>query len=232
MLAKIIARTLQDLFSAWFWKLVLQIVILPFLVLMLAYLFFGDNLIERLMQYADFSVTLFQREFKPFHNKIILRISGLILMVIIYWLVLIALVSNSIDFIEGKIRKHYPLVSPSGFGRGFHTMLALLGRSLKYLLGYLILMPLFFIPVLGVLLSILYSAYVLDKTLLFEAASKVLNKEEYRRMQAENNRERMFLGLLGALLNYVPLGFFFTPLIQAILYLHFAFSWKEKRGDT
>ncbi len=236
MLSKILFRALQDVFSLRFWRLVAKIVVVPFVLLAVIYAIWGGDLMDILSRCADVSVKLFEKEWKPLEmlgNKIVLWGIVVLSFILFYWLFLLALTANSIDFIISGMRKEYYSEVPlNGFHKGFRGMFLLLGRSLKYLAGYLLLLPLFLIPLLGFLVSFLYTAYVLDKTLLYEAAGKVLNKEEFKNLLSERKKERIFLSFLGSLLNYIPLGFFFAPLFQAIIYLHFVFLWKENRIVT
>ena len=134
-----------------------------------------------------------------------------------WWLFLpiaLGIASLFTDTIAGAVeRRHYPgLAAPSGA-----SALAQMGHGIwfgcKLLMLQILLLPLFFIPVLGALLALLIAAHGLGAGLLREVALRRMNVAHSRIAWQRLRWQGWMLGLALALMAMVPVLNLLVPII-------------------
>ena len=134
-----------------------------------------------------------------------------------WWLFLpiaLGIASLFTDTIAGAVeRRHYPgLAAPSGA-----SALAQMGHGIwfgcKLLMLQILLLPLFFIPVLGALLALLIAAHGLGAGLLREVALRRMNLAHSRIAWQRLRWQGWVLGLALALMAMVPVLNLLVPII-------------------
>ncbi len=223
---KSIERTIRSIFTPWFWFVLAKVVILPLIGIIFIAVFFGGTFYDTIYNFlASFTQKDFWLVVFKFASFLIIGIGFLLL----YLSAVIVIVSMSLDLIISPVRKkYYPQIDLRGFRKGFRTTASIILRTVFYYSIYILLSPLLLIPVINMIFPIIFTAYLLDKTLLYEVSSIVLTKEEYHEL-LKLKKDRIILGLLGGISELIPLAFIFTPFLQAILYTHFVFLFAENK---
>jgi CysZ protein len=129
--------------------------------------------------------------------------------------------------------RNYPeLVRKRGggtVGSVWNSVVALCGMVLLFLVT----LPLMLIPPLWAIVPVAVMAWVNQKLLRYDAIADHATPEEMKRIFSTRRGSLYTLGLVLALVAYVPVVGFFAPVLFALAFIHFGLaSLRELRGDS
>jgi CysZ protein len=104
--------------------------------------------------------------------------------------------------------------------------------ALLFIAGWLLTMPLWLIPGLGVLLPFFWMAWLNRRTFAFDALTVHASADEWRELRRNQAMPLLALGLLMALLAHVPFLGLLAPSLAALAYIHFCLEAlrRQRKG--
>ena len=93
--------------------------------------------------------------------------------------------------------------------------------ALLFIIGWVLTLPLWLIPGMGLLLPLLWMAWLNRRTFAYDALSLHATQEEWQHLRRQRANVLIWLGLVMALLTHVPLLGLFAPSLAALAYIHF-----------
>ncbi len=129
--------------------------------------------------------------------------------------------------------RHYPaLARRHGGGTAgsvWNGVVALCGMVLLFLVT----LPLMLIPPLWAIVPVAVMAWVNQKLLRYDALAEHATPQEMKAIFSSHRGSLLMLGLVLALVAYVPIVGFFAPVLFALAFIHFCLSsLRELRGAT
>jgi hypothetical protein len=117
-------------------------------------------------------------------------------------------------------RRHYPQLPADQHGSLIGILLATLKHTLIMVLLFLVLMPLYFVPMLNLIAINLPFYYLFHKLYLLDVSSETTTRERFKLiMLFHGNKVRMTtLGLY--LISLIPFAAYFTPVYNVIVLTH------------
>ncbi len=96
--------------------------------------------------------------------------------------------------------------------------------ALLFLVGWVVTMPLWLIPGLGVFLPLFWMAWLNRKTFAYDALAIHATPDEWKALRKEKAMPLLVLGVIMAGLAHVPLAGMLAPSLGALAYLHFCLA--------
>ena len=93
--------------------------------------------------------------------------------------------------------------------------------ALLFIAGWLLTLPLWLIPGMGLVLPLFWMAWLNRRTFAYDALALHATREEWQRLRPQRGGLLLLLGFLLALLTHVPLIGLFAPSLAALAYIHF-----------
>ena len=93
--------------------------------------------------------------------------------------------------------------------------------ALLFIFGWLVTLPLWLIPGLGLLLPLFWMAWLNRRTFAFDALAVHATPDEWRQLRRAQAMSLLVLGLAMALLAHVPFLGLLAPSLAALAYIHF-----------
>ncbi|MCJ7766352.1 MAG: EI24 domain-containing protein [Thiovulaceae bacterium] len=125
-------------------------------------------------------------------------------------------------------RRHYPELTLDGHGNVLTTLL----HSLKYIavtfILLIVLIPLYFVPLLNIVAINLPFYYLFHKFYLLDVGTTALLKEEYKQMIYFNGNKLRFTTLILYLIAMIPFAALITPVFNVIVLSHTVFRNKQE----
>ena len=104
--------------------------------------------------------------------------------------------------------------------------------ALIFIAGMLMTLPLWFIPGMGLLLSLFWVAWLNRRTLTYDVLAAHATAEEWREIRQRKGSTLLMLGVLMALLTSVPVVGLLAPSLAALAYIHFCLeALRELRRE-
>lgn len=116
--------------------------------------------------------------------------------------------------------RHYPPFVIKGHGSVFYIIWYALKSFLIMILLYILLIPLYFIPILNIIAFNIPAFYFFHKMLVFDVGSTINTKEEYMRINAIVGNQILLRTFLMYLLTMIPFIGIFFPLLFVIYLSH------------
>ncbi|NOQ31105.1 MAG: hypothetical protein GQ570_08295 [Helicobacteraceae bacterium] len=179
----------------------------------------GSSIIDFLMKHAitSYLISFFVYTVGSF---LILLLSIFISIIVIGFLT---------PHILGIIQKeHYPQIEFKGFGNIFISLLYLLKTFIVMILLFLLLTPLYFIPLINMVVINLPFWYFFHKLLIFDVGSTLNTKEEYDQIVYFNSSSLKLKTLSLYLLSLVPFVILFTSVFYIVYIGHSFFNESKK----
>lgn len=105
--------------------------------------------------------------------------------------------------------------------------------ALLFLVGWLLTLPLWLIPGMALVLPLFWMAWLNRRTFAFDALAVHATDDEWRGLRRQHGGALLLLGLIMALLAYIPFMGLLAPSLAALAYLHFCLeSLRRLRGDA
>ena len=118
----------------------------------------------------------------------------------------------------------YQPMARHGSGAVWGSLGNALWSSALFCAGYLITMPLWLLPPLGVIVPWLWWGWLTARVMRFDSLADHADAQERRMLIESNPRGYLLLGLIVATLNYVPPLFLLTPVLGALAFGHYSFG--------
>jgi hypothetical protein len=116
--------------------------------------------------------------------------------------------------------RHYPPFVIKGHGSVLYIIWYALKSFLIMILLYILLIPLYFIPILNIIAFNIPAFYFFHKMLVFDVGSTINTKEEYMRINAIVGNQILLRTFLMYLLTMIPFIGIFFPLLFVIYLSH------------
>lgn len=116
--------------------------------------------------------------------------------------------------------RHYPPFVIKGHGSVLYIIWHALKSFLIMILLYILLIPLYFIPILNIIAFNIPAFYFFHKMLVFDVGSTINTKEEYMRINAIVGNQILLRTFLMYLLTMIPFIGIFFPLLFVIYLSH------------
>ncbi|UXR63805.1 EI24 domain-containing protein [Bdellovibrio bacteriovorus] len=104
-----------------------------------------------------------------------------------------------------------------------------LKATVGFVIGFVVTLPLWFVPGCQVLVPLLLTAWLNKKVFLYDVLQDYADKDERQRIEKEESAGLYGMGLLLGLLSYIPLAFFFVPIISALSYTYYGLNALQAR---
>ena len=106
-----------------------------------------------------------------------------------------------------------------------------LSAALLFLVGWIATIPLWMIPGFGLLLPVFWLAWLNRRTFAYDALALHASDWESETIRRENGFAYLLMGILLALLSYVPVFNLLVPTFAALAYVHFSLeALRQFRG--
>ena len=108
-----------------------------------------------------------------------------------------------------------------------------LSAGLLFILGWLLTLPLWLVPGLGLVLPMFWMAWLNRRTFAYDALAVHANAPEWQALRGRHAGNWMLLGSLLALVAHVPLLGLMAPALAALAYIHYGLeSLRRLRMDA
>ena len=142
------------------------------------------------------------------------------------FIIIVALLTSlySEKLLIALARKRYPNVQVAGSADITTSIFLTLKASVVFLLLFMIMIPLLFIPLFGqVVILYLWSILLKEPTIYDVGALFIDDKTQLK----EKRKSARLLAMIAALFNYIPLLNIFAPVFAQILFLHYILKEAE-----
>jgi len=180
----------------------------------------GSAVMEFLMQYSltSWLVSFF-----------IFTVGGMFMFVIAIFTAILVIGFLTPAIIRELQKRHYPDIVLEGHGNVITTLF----HSLKYivvmLLLLIVLIPLYFIPLLNIIAINLPFYYLFHKFYMLDVGTTIMTREQYKQMMFfQGNNVRLNTVIL-YLLSMIPFAALFTPVFNVILLSHIVLRAKQEQ---
>jgi uncharacterized protein involved in cysteine biosynthesis len=93
--------------------------------------------------------------------------------------------------------------------------------AVLFIVGWLLTLPLWMIPGLGLILPFFWMAWLNRRTFTFDALAVHATEQEWRELRRQKATPLLGLGVVMALLAYVPFVGLLAPSLAALAYVHY-----------
>ena len=120
---------------------------------------------------------------------------------------------------------------------GKDSIVASVGNSLfattGFVAGWLLTLPLWLIPGFGLVLPLLWMAWLTRRIFAYDASCVHASDVEWQRLKREHRGPLLWLGVVMGLLGHVPLIGLLTPTVAALAYIHYCLNaLRQMRGPV
>ena len=143
-------------------------------------------------------------------------------MIIITISILTSLFSE--DLLYKLAKKHYPSLPPKQSGAIHRSIYYTVKASIVFIIAFILLFPLIFIPVIGQFVMLwLWSILLREPTIYDVGGIFGLNEKSL----LKKSKKSRLIALIAALFNYIPFLNIFAPLYAQILFMHYILGEKD-----
>jgi len=128
------------------------------------------------------------------------------------------------DKIVDKINKKYYNLEKKGFGTLFGSLSISLKQNIIFILLFLVLIPVMFIPMLNILANLILWTILIKEPMYYDSIAMYATKSEYKQLQKNNKLKIIIIAFLSASLFLVPLFGVFVYVLQLLIFTHFNLS--------
>lgn len=120
---------------------------------------------------------------------------------------------------------------------GKDSAVASVGNSLfatvGFVAGWLLTLPLWLVPGLGLVLPLLWMAWLTRQTFAYDASCMHASGGEWQRLKREHRGPLLWLGVVMGLIGHVPVIGLLTPTVAALAYIHYCLNaLRQMRGPV
>jgi hypothetical protein len=120
--------------------------------------------------------------------------------------------------------RNYPDVQARGRHATLLSVWNAIWVSLVFLLGWLITLPLWLIPPLGLILSVFWWTFAFTKMMRIDSLVDHASPAELKAILHERSRSFWIIGLICALANLFPPAWIFLPVFSGLVFAHYSFQ--------
>lgn len=103
--------------------------------------------------------------------------------------------------------------------------------TVLFIFVFFVTCPLWLLPGCQILVPLFLTAWLNKKVFLYDVLQDYASKEERKRIEKEEGHSLYVMGMLLGLLSYVPLAFFFIPVLAALCYTYFGLNALSERRN-
>jgi CysZ protein len=118
--------------------------------------------------------------------------------------------------------REYPGLQEMHGGSNFGSVYNGLAAGVVYLLGWLVILPLWLLPPVGFIASIVLTGYLNKRLFSYDALAGHASREERRALIQQYGQELWLLGVITALAQFIPLANLLAPIYAGLAYIHFS----------
>ncbi len=158
---------------------------------------------------------------------------GLLLLPLIYGTALFIVAVVALPFmLERVARKDYADLEKRHGGSILGSIWNALVAFVVFLIGWIVTLPLWLVPGMGVVLPVLLVAYLNQRAYRYDALATHADAQELHAV-IEAERGRLYLvGIVAGLLTYVPLVNLIAPAFAGLAFIHFALDALRRHRGT
>lgn len=120
--------------------------------------------------------------------------------------------------------KHYPSMKVVGSASIKTSVAVTLQATGIFLMLFLLLLPLLFIPILGQIVMLYLWSILLKSPTVYDVGSLFISDSQ--ELKTKSKRATL-IAMIGALFNYIPLLNLFAPVFAQVLFLHYLANQKK-----
>lgn len=129
-------------------------------------------------------------------------------------------------------RRDYPDVEARGKHASVISIWNALWVSVLFVLGWVITLPLWLIPPLGLVLSLFWWTFAFNRMMRVDAVVDYADVTERQLVWRERSAGFWVLGFICALVNLIPPAWVFLPVFSGLVYAHYSFeALRQLRRD-
>jgi CysZ protein len=125
-------------------------------------------------------------------------------------------------------KKFYPGLEKKRGGHIWGSLQNTFVTTLIFIVGYGLSLPLWFFTPLSPVITLLLTAYLDKQLFTYDVLQEFASKEERMKFSSEHSQELWILGILTALLTWVPFANMLAPAITALAFIHFNLGQLQK----
>ena len=125
-------------------------------------------------------------------------------------------------------RQHYPALEEKAGGTWYGSLINTVTGTGQFVLLWLVTLPLWLTGIGAVLLPVLISAYLNQRLFGYEALAEHASAGEYRALRQRAGGRLFVLGILLALIYYVPLLNLLAPVLTGLAFTHMGLAELER----
>ena len=129
-------------------------------------------------------------------------------------------------------RNNYPDVQPRGRHAFVISVWNAVWVSVVFMTGWLITLPLWLIPPLGMILSVFWWTFAFSRMMRIDAIADHASSEERKSLLRDRNIGFWSIGLICALLNLLPPAWVFLPVFSGLVFAHFGLEALRQKRDA
>lgn len=129
-------------------------------------------------------------------------------------------------------RNNYPDVQPRGRHAFVISVWNAVWVSVVFMTGWLITLPLWLIPPLGMILSVFWWTFAFSRMMRIDAIADHASSEERKSLLRDRNIGFWSIGLICALLNLLPPAWVFLPVFSGLVFAHFGLEALRQKRDV
>jgi uncharacterized protein involved in cysteine biosynthesis len=118
--------------------------------------------------------------------------------------------------------RDYPALERKRGGSNMGSIYNAIVASVVYLLGWLIILPLWLFPPIGLIASILLTGYLNKRLFCYDSLIEHASREERRALTRQYREEFWLVGVVTALAQFIPLANLLAPIYAGLAYIHFS----------
>lgn len=214
-------RSLRTLGRGRVWLLLIGPAVLALVLWVGLAVFFLERLIDRLVEQPP--LTWLAGWGALWLAKLLAALGGwvLILSAVFVTAMLLAAIWVMPRMLELVAAKDYPELAQLGRNSLTAAIWNGLSSVLLFAVGWLLTLPLWWIPGMGLLLSIFWMAWLTRRTFAFDALALHATDQEWRALRAQHAGPWLLLGVVMALLTHLPFLGLLAPTLAALVYAHY-----------
>ncbi len=129
-------------------------------------------------------------------------------------------------------KRNYPDVVPRGRHAFVLSVWNAVWVSVVFMFGWLLTLPLWLIPPLGMILSVFWWTFAFSRMMRIDAIADHATPVERKLLLERRNGGFWVIGLICALLNLVPPAWVFLPVFSGLVFAHYGFeALRQLRRD-
>ncbi|AFI04468.1 EI24 domain-containing protein [Helicobacter cetorum] len=235
----LLSKGWKDFFSFRMLVINLAPVMLGVLFWSMAFYYFSDNILSYCERFLPHSWSALAHSEGFLASLWAFVFKGLVYMLIIWFVILLTLIGNvfmSIFYTPLVIsylhKKYYFQVEREEFGSVTFSIKYFLKSLIIMLVIMALLTPLYFIPIIGVFLSLIPHFLFFKNTMSLDVGSAIFKDyEKYQTLLKQYKMSHYRFCACCYLFSLIPFFNFFATLLQTILLAHYFFTLKENKDN-